>query len=184
MVSSIDAFDSKGGARDHRFSSDLALLCSPQYFNISVDTPGNDWTLMQHVMDGASAEVDEAAEERKGGAGNIGKMFASAGDKALIIQFHVPKALIVQLKEADKNYLELKDWVDAIVAAVGGTVEELGEEVAKVSAAADPEKDRFPLKLRDAAIAAGVNLLRTKGLIPDDDSDDDVNYAEAAGVEW
>lgn len=149
-----------------------------------MENPGDDWELMQCVMNGANAEVDESAEERKGGAGAIGKMFASAGDKALIIQFHVPTKLIEMLKETGKNYLELKDWVDAVVAAVGGEVVELGTEVAKVSAAADPEKDRFPLKLRDAAISAGVALLRTKGLIPDDDSDDDVNYAEAAGVEW
>ncbi len=32
---------------------------------------------------------------------------------------------------------------------------------------------------------AGVGFLRTNGLLPaDDSSDDDVNYAEAAGVEW
>ena len=44
---------------------------------------------------------------------------------------------------------------------------------------------KFPLKLRDTAIAAGIALLKTKGLIPlNDSSDDDVNYAEAAGVEW
>lgn len=44
---------------------------------------------------------------------------------------------------------------------------------------------KFPLKLRDTAIAAGIALLKTKGLIPlNDESDDDINYAEAAGVEW
>lgn len=39
---------------------------------------------------------------------------------------------------------------------------------------------------RDDAINAGFAWFREKGLIPanDDDSDDDVNYAEAAGVEW
>jgi hypothetical protein len=39
---------------------------------------------------------------------------------------------------------------------------------------------------RDAAIDGGFKLLKAKGLVPDnaDDSDDDVNYAEAAGVEW
>jgi hypothetical protein len=149
-----------------------------------VENPGDNWQLMQCVMDGACAEVDEAAEERKGGAGGLGKMFASAGDKALIMMFHVPTKLIEMLKETGKNYLELKEWVDTIVTAVGGEVIELSAEFAKVSAAADAEKEKFPLKMRDAAISAGVGLLRAKGLIPDDDSDDDVNYAEAAGVEW
>lgn len=39
---------------------------------------------------------------------------------------------------------------------------------------------------RDEAINAGFAWFREKGLIPagGDSSDDDVNYAEAAGVEW
>jgi hypothetical protein len=42
-----------------------------------------------------NAEVDEAAEERKGGAGHLGKMLLSAGDKQVAIVCHVPKALQV-----------------------------------------------------------------------------------------
>ena len=53
-----------------------------------------------------------------------------------------------------------------------------------IAAVSPQAAGKFPLKLRDEAIAAGLALLRTKGLIPADDSDDDVNYAEAAGVEW
>ncbi len=40
-----------------------------QFFNISVDVPEGDFTLLEKVMEGANTEVDEAAEERKGGAG-------------------------------------------------------------------------------------------------------------------
>ena len=39
------------------------------------------------------------------------------------------------------------------------------------------------VRVQEEARAAGA-LLREKGLLPADDSDDDVNYAEAAGVEW
>jgi hypothetical protein len=42
-----------------------------------------------------NVEVDEAAEERKGGAGHLGKMLLSAGDKQVAIVCHVPKALQV-----------------------------------------------------------------------------------------
>jgi hypothetical protein len=35
-----------------------------------------------------------------------------------------------------------------------------------------------------SGMAAGVSFLRKNDLLPADDSDDDVNYAEAAGVEW
>lgn len=50
----------------------------------------------------------------------------------------------------------------------------------------DAAAGRFPLKMRDECTAAGFTFLREKGLIPadDDSDDDDVNYAEAAGVEW
>lgn len=37
--------------------------------------------LLLILFTGMNAEVDEAAEERKGGAGHIGKMLLSAGDK-------------------------------------------------------------------------------------------------------
>jgi hypothetical protein len=44
---------------------------------------------------------------------------------------------------------------------------------------------RLPPLQRDDAINAGFAWFREKGLIPSNDSsDDDVNYAEAAGVEW
>ena len=63
--------------------------------------------------------------------------------------------------------------------------EVVSEEVVKVTVPANAEKGLFPLKLRDEAISAGFAFLRAKGLVPaDDSSDDDVNYAEAAGVEW
>lgn len=38
--------------------------------------------------------------------------------------------------------------------------------------------------MRDEAIAAGFALIKSKGLVPEEESSDDVNYAEAAGVEW
>ena len=46
-------------------------------------------------------------------------------------------------------------------------------------------QDRFPLKMRDVAISAGFGFLRDNQLVLDEESDeDDVNYAEAAGIEW
>ena len=39
------------------------------FFNIAVDTPNGDFFLLEKVLEGANTEVDESAEERKGGAG-------------------------------------------------------------------------------------------------------------------
>jgi hypothetical protein len=48
----------------------------------------------------------------------------------------------------------------------------------------DADKERFPLKLRDAGQAAAIAYIRSKGLIPDEDSDDYIPDPEAAGIEW
>lgn len=154
----------------------VSSLGGVSFFNIAVDTPEGDLELLRAVLEGANTEVDESAEERKGGAGDIGKMFYSAGDKQLAIIGHVPKAL--------QEKLTLADWIDAVLKPIGGKVLTTTEEVCEAVAEGNAEEGKFPLKMRDEAIAAGFALLRSKGLVIDDDSDDDVNYAEAAGVEW
>jgi len=46
------------------------------------------------------------------------------------------------------------------------------EEVVKIKGQGNPEKELFPLKMRDAAQAAGFAYIKSKGLIPEEDSDD------------
>jgi hypothetical protein len=46
------------------------------------------------------------------------------------------------------------------------------EEIVKIRGEGSVEKELFPLKMRDAAQAAGFAYIKSKGLIPDDDSDD------------
>ncbi len=85
------------------------------------------------------------------------------------------------------RHLRSQEWVEALLPFLPkATVAEESEEVIRVTMPADTDNNVFPLKARDAAIDAGFKLLKAKGLVPDnaDDSDDDVNYAEAAGVEW
>lgn len=54
-----------------------------KHFNVAVDTPNGSIELLKKVLEGANKEVDEGAEERKGGAGHLGKCFFSAGDEAV-----------------------------------------------------------------------------------------------------
>ncbi|KAF5831683.1 hypothetical protein DUNSADRAFT_12737 [Dunaliella salina] len=99
----------KEGGKKGQDLSGMAQMGGVTFFNVSAEEPNGDWKLLEKVMEGANAPVDETAEERKGGAG-----------------------------------------------------------------------------IRDEAITAGFQLFKAKGLVPanaDSDSDD-VNYAEAAGVEW
>ena len=152
------------------------------YFNVSVDEPAGDMALLQHLLDGSNVKVDESAEERKGGADDLGKAFLSAGETQLAIIFHVPKEL------AERKGVTMQDWMDALLAPVkdkGMQVVEQTEEIAKVIVPANPDADAFPLKMRDDCTGCGFAFLRERGLIPaDDSSDDDINYADAAGVEW
>lgn len=159
----------------------MSALGGVCFFNVSVDTPEGDMELLQVLLDAANVEVDESAEERKGGAGDLGKAFLSAGEKQLAIIFHVPKAL------SESKGVTMSEWMDALLAPVKDhiKIESQTEEVAKVSVAADPDAGLFPLKMRDDCTAKGFAFLREKGLIPaEESSDDDINYAEAAGVEW
>jgi hypothetical protein len=127
-----------------------------------------------------NAEVDEAAEERKGGAGALGKMLLSAGDKALAVLCHVPKAL----QEATPSF-SIKEWAQAVADASGAKVVSETDEIVKLLGEGDAAAEKFPLKMRDAAQAAGFAYIRSKGLIPDNDSDDDyVPDPESVGIEW
>mmetsp|Transcript_20001 Transcript_20001/g.34464 ORF Transcript_20001/g.34464 Transcript_20001/m.34464 type:complete len:182 (+) Transcript_20001:58-603(+) len=169
----------KEGGKKGQDLNGVAALGGVCFFNVAVDEPEGDLELLQAVLDGCNAEVDEAAEERKGGAGDIGKFLLSAGETSLAAIGHVPKALA--------GKLTLKEWSARLLEKMpGGEIVEENEEFCKLLMKADPEAGVFPLKIRDAAISWGFLLLKEKGLVPDagDDDSDDVNYAEAAGVEW
>jgi hypothetical protein len=152
-----------------------------KFFNVTLEG-SYDLPTMAVVLEGFNAEVDESAEERKGGAGHLAKMLLSAGDKTLSLLCNVPKSLQEQYE-----HVKINDWVDKLITAAGGTVKERndGEEVVSVLIEANPEDGLFPLKMRDAAQTAGFAFLKEKGLIPDDDDDDDyIPDPEAAGIEW
>lgn len=80
---------------------------------------------------------------------------------------HVPKAL----QEKTEGF-SIKEWVEAVAKASGAEIVSETEEVVKLVAKGDPSKEQFPLKMRDAAQAAGFAYIKSKGLIPEDDSDD------------
>lgn len=156
----------------------MADMGGIKFFNVAIDQAQGAWELLDETMKGANKEVDENAEERKGGAGDLGKILFSAGND-LIMYAHCPKAL------AAEKGITLRAWVDAVNAAIAAEVIEESEEYIKSVAKGDPNADRFPLKMRDVAISAGFEFLRANQLVLDEESDeDDVNYAEAAGIEW
>ncbi|GLC42912.1 hypothetical protein PLESTB_001813800 [Pleodorina starrii] len=162
--------------------SGMSDMGGVKFFNVTLESCNGDLELVSTALEGMNAPVDEAAEERKGGAGHLGKLLLSAGDKTLALVCNVPKDLAEQYE-----HVKASEWVDKVVEAAGGKVAKREEEgeVIKVLIEGDTENGLFPLKMRDAASSAGFAFLREKNLLPADDSDDDyIPDPEAAGIEW
>lgn len=155
-----------------------------KFFSVAIESASGEWPLLDAVLEGMNKKVDATAEDRKGGAGDIGKCLLSANDHLLMMLCHVPDAL--------KDDIVQKDWFAAVIGSVGGAV--VGETrvegpdaagtVIKAEMKADPDNGKFPLKERDVAIAKSFEFLVSKGLVREEESDDDANYAEMADIEW
>lgn len=156
-------------------------LCGMSTFGVhhfmpAMDIPNGNWDLLELCMQGMNKEVDPDADDRKGGAGDLGKILFSAGPDKLLMYCHLPKEV--------NEKCSMKEWMDAIMKPVDGKVIEESEFFMKAEAAGNPDDGKFPLKMRDEAIGAGFLFLRQKGLIlEDDDSDDDINFADDCGID-
>jgi len=136
-----------------------------QFFCTSVEEPDGDLVLLKESLRAMNAKPDEAAEERKGGSGHVGKMIFSAGTEQLAVVAYVPKA-----KRAE---LDCVEWLKAVLATQSGEVVGESAAVSTGCVKANPDKGIFPLKIREAMIVEANNFLRKRGLFPDDDDDDD-----------
>jgi len=93
-------------------------------------------------------------------------MFFSSGVKSLIVVATVPEN-----KTADYPALE---WVNTALTVVPGLPQGEGnEKLAHAVVQANPDLGIFPLKLKDQARGAVFPVLRKKGLIKEDEDDDD-----------
>mmetsp|Transcript_8414 Transcript_8414/g.14216 ORF Transcript_8414/g.14216 Transcript_8414/m.14216 type:complete len:340 (+) Transcript_8414:76-1095(+) len=143
-----------------------------EFFCTTCETPDGDLKLLQTCMDAMNAEPDPEAEDRKGCSGAVGKMIFSAGTKQLAMVGYVPEDKVAKV--------EIKEWMEAVCKAVDGKIEGAatkavspnGGFVISAVVLSDPEKGKFALKDKDAAMAAGFAHLRSKGAFPDDDGDD------------
>jgi len=144
------------------------------FFCVTVESADGDMKLLDKVLEGMNVEVDEAAEERKGGAGDLGKMLFNSNEHKLVIICHTPKEVTEKATAAD--------WMEGVLKATGATVVSQTENIIKAELLNDPDNGIFTLKKRDEGLSAGFAFLRSRQLMIEDDSDDDVNYAAAAGI--
>lgn len=146
------------------------------FFCVAVDSCPDDWELFEKVMEGMNKPVDPDGDDRKGGAADLAKVLFSAGPTKVLMYAHVP--------DECKDKATVKEFLEAVAAPLNGKVTDLSENFGKAEAAGDPDNNLFPLKMRDQAIAAGFEFLRSKSLILDDDgSDDDINFADECGID-
>lgn len=173
----------KEGGKKGQDVAGMSDLGGVKFFCLAVESALGQWELMDAILEGMNKEVDPNADDRKGGAGHIGKGLLFADEKVLLILCHMPKQLSETLVQAD--------WFSAIIDSVGakpvGDPVQLpndGGTIMKAQLEADVDSERFPLKDRDVAISRSFEFLVDKGLVRPEESDDDANYAEMANIDW
>merc|ERR1712194_11266 len=136
-----------------------------QFFCTSMDLSSGDLDLLTESMKAMNEKSDPTQEERKGGSGHIGKMIFSAGTEQLAVVAYVPA-------EKQKD-LSCEEWLQKVLGSFGGSMQTKGKEISTGFVKANGDKGIFPLKIREPMLLEANNFLRTKGLFPEDDSDDD-----------
>lgn len=136
-----------------------------EFFCCSVDTPEGDIKLVSICLESMNQEIDMNSEEKRGGAGPIGKMLFSAGVNRLAMVARVPSDKTGKINTAE--------WMKHVVDAIGGKTHGTAtEEYAEGFVDADVAAGRYTIKMKDDAIAAAVGYLKDRGCFPDKDDDD------------
>lgn len=174
QLKEIAAAEKEGGKKGQDISGMSAF--GVHFFCVSVESAPDNWPLMESIMTGMNKEVDPEAEDRKGGASDLGKILFCATEKStkLLMYAHVPA------EQSDKA--TVKEFLEAVCAPCEATIIEAGDNFAKAEVAHDPDNNKYVLKMKDAAIAAGFEFLRKKGLVMDDDDGDEINFADECGI--
>jgi len=161
----------------------MSDLGGMKYFTVAMEKCQGRWDLLEAAMAGACKVVDEAGDDRKGGAGDLGVCFLSCDEKK-------DTKVIIHMNKDIQEALPIKEWAETMMADSGvqGRVLDVSEDGCTIKAIADLDTDKqlFPLKQRDAAINASFAMLRAKGLVMEED-EEEVDFGdmyEEAGVEW
>merc|ERR1711991_224566 len=158
-----------------------AAMGGLQFFCTTMDEPEGDLTLLIECMKGMNAKSDPTEEERKGGAGRLGKIIMSMTDEKLAFVSYCP---------SDKPALgcKAKEWLEHVInTVVGPSTAAKCVEFKECEGCStdnyytalltrDTDLNVFPIKVRDPAISTAYAYLRAKDLFPADDEDDDDEY--------
>lgn len=167
----IAACKKEGGKK----GQDIAGMSSfgVAFFCVTILDCDGRMDMLQHTMDGMNAEVDPEGEDRKGGAGDLGKILFTASDKELSIYCHCPKEVVERAT--------CKEFMEGVLKVTGCTILHEDENFIKAHLTANPDAGIYALKLRDEGINAAFTFLRSRQLVIEDDSDDE-DYQADSGI--
>eukprot|EP01123_Difflugia_compressa_P005386 TRINITY_DN170_c0_g1_i6.p1 TRINITY_DN170_c0_g1~~TRINITY_DN170_c0_g1_i6.p1 ORF type:complete len:317 (-),score=102.63 TRINITY_DN170_c0_g1_i6:57-1007(-) len=102
---------------------------------------------------------------------SIGCMFLSGGVASFIVAAVVPPEKI--------TYITAVEWVTAALSVVPNPPNPTGSDsFAHAVVAADPDKGIFPIKLKDLSRGPTFGLMRKRGLVQEEESDDEMYFLE------
>eukprot|EP01002_Notosolenus_urceolatus_P006657 NODE_2775_length_1042_cov_140.122860_g2320_i0.p2 GENE.NODE_2775_length_1042_cov_140.122860_g2320_i0~~NODE_2775_length_1042_cov_140.122860_g2320_i0.p2 ORF type:complete len:299 (-),score=141.90 NODE_2775_length_1042_cov_140.122860_g2320_i0:43-939(-) len=158
----------KEGGKKGAGLADMNGMGGISYFTVNVDEP-KEWRYFDACMEAMNVEPEgDAGEERKGGAGSLAKLVLAGSPDLFMMVCENPKEL------AEAKGVTTREWVDAVLKDINGW-EELSTSETRITGQikTNPDKDIFPLKIRDQVTGSSFQFLRVKGVIPDADGDDD-----------
>mmetsp|Transcript_24138 Transcript_24138/g.69675 ORF Transcript_24138/g.69675 Transcript_24138/m.69675 type:complete len:411 (+) Transcript_24138:3-1235(+) len=145
----------KRGREIARVAQDSGL----PFFCTAVAEPEGDLSMLDRCLEAMNAEC-----------GHVSKVLFSAGREQLGAVAHVAKA--------QAGALRCVDWLGAVACTIGGEISDCSEAYGRLVVPADALGGVFPIKLKEPGIAAAVELLRQRGLLPVEDDDDDLVYGD------
>jgi len=149
------------------------------FFCTTLSEPDGDMELLEKSFAAMNAIPDpDPEEERRGGAGGVGKMCFSAGVEFLQIVANVPEEL-QEDKDIDgvtRKAMDAKEWIqhvlDKFAKESPGLEAEGNASFAKASVPANKDLGFFPLKIKDDAMSFAYGKLRENNCFKDDASSD------------
>lgn len=179
MAKKLAKVKKEGGKRGVEIegASDMGGL---QFFCTNVLEPNGDIDLLVESMRAMNQKCAPDEEERKGGSGAVGKLVISAdtGKDVNVV------SIVTYIPSDKQEKLTPLVWLQHVCKECGvdeNLVEKGPMNMARVEIKKDVEKGVFPLKIKDTALAQGLQHLKNLGLFPDkpdEDSDDDYVYGD------
>jgi len=175
----LKAVEKEGGKKGVEIegAADMGGLA---FFCTTLMEPDGDLEALEKGFAAMNAIPDpDPEQERRGGAGGVGKMVFSAGPQGLAVVCNVPDELQQDKEMQDapaRKAMYADKWVQAVIArfekeAGKLTVEEgSNDSFAKAFIPANPEKGFFALKFKDDCMSYAYEVLSQHNAMPAADS--------------